>query len=138
MSDVLFPYYERELLFVQKFAQDFARRYPSSAGRLLLDGGRSADPHIERLIESFALLAGRVQHKLDDEFPELTDALLSVLYPHYLAPIPSMAIAQFDVDPNRAGLPDGFRIEAHSVLRTQPINDLPCRYRTCYPVTLWP
>ncbi len=138
MSEVLFPYYERELLFVRKFAQDFARRYPAAAGRLLLDGGRSADPHIERLIESFALLTARVQHKLDDEFPELTDALLSVLYPHYLSPIPSMAIVQFDVDPNRAGLPDGFRIEPQSLLRTQPINDLRCKYRTCYPVTLWP
>ena len=87
MSEALFPYYERELLFVRRFAQDFARRYPASAGRLLLDAGRSADPHIERLIESFALLTARVQHKLDDEFPELTDALLSVLYPHYLAPM---------------------------------------------------
>src|ERR1700722_17164686 len=116
MSEVLFPYYERELLFVRKFAQEFARRYPAAAGRLMLDGGRSADPHIERLIESFAPLTGRVQHKLDDEFPELTDALLSVLYPHYLSPIPSMAIVQFDVDPNRAKLPGGFAIEQHSKL----------------------
>ena len=47
---------------------------------------------VARLIESFALLTGRVHQKLDDEFPELTAAMLGVLYPHYLAPIPSMAI----------------------------------------------
>ena len=57
---------------------------------MLLEPTSSGDPHIERMIESFALLSGRIHHKLDDEFPELTDALLSVLYPHYLAPIPSM------------------------------------------------
>src|SRR6266404_676256 len=103
MSETLYSYYERELLFIRQLSQDFARQYPGAAGRLLLEpsDGRSTDPHVERLIESFALLTGRIQHKLDDEFPELTDALLSVLYPHYLAPIQSMSILQFDLDPGR-------------------------------------
>src|SRR5262245_53696887 len=138
MSATLFPYYERELLFLRQFAQEFARQYPAAAGRLLLEPNRSADPHVERLIESFALLARRVPHKLDDEFPELTDALLGVLYPHYLAPVPSMATVQFELDPGRAQLPDGFRIDRHSRLATAPVRDLPCKFRTCYPVTLWP
>ena len=92
MSDTLFPYYERELIFIRQFAQEFAARYPAAAGRLLLEPNRSGDPHVERMIESFALLAGRIHHKLDDEFPELTEALLGVLYPHYLAPVPSMSL----------------------------------------------
>ncbi len=138
MSEALYPYYERELLFIRQLAQEFARRYPAAAGRLLLEPNRSADPHVERLIEAFALLSGRIQHKLDDEFPELTDALLSVLYPHYLAPIPSMAIIQFEVDVERTQLPDGFLIDRHSRLHTRPVGDLPCKFRTCYPVKLWP
>lgn len=138
MSETLYPYYERELVFLRQQAQEFARQYPSAAGRLLLEPSRSGDPHIERLIESFALLAARVHHKLDDEFPELTEALLGVLYPHYLAPIPSMAIVQFVPDAARAPMPNGFLIERNSRLRTQPIGDLPCKFRTCYPVTLWP
>lgn len=138
MSDLLFPYYERELLFVRQLSQEFAKLYPAAAGRLLLEANRSVDPHVERLIESFALLAARIHHKLDDEFPELTDALLSVLYPHYLAPIPSMAIVQFDLDFGRAQLPNGFLIDRNSRLHTQPVGDLPCRFRSCYPVTLWP
>src|SRR5437764_654409 len=137
MSDELFPYYERELLFIRQLAQEFSRQYPGTAGRLLLEPNRSADPHVERLIESFALLAGRVHHKLDDEFPELTDALLGVLYPHYLAPIPSMAIVQFVLDATSA-LPNGFLIDRHSILHTQAIDGLACRFRTGYPVTLWP
>ncbi len=138
MSASLYPYYERELLFIRQFAQEFAKQYPATANRLLLEPGASSDPHTERLIESFALLTARVHHKLDDEFPELTDALLTVLYPHYLSPIPSMAIVEFVVDAARAGLPDGFRLERNSLLRTNPVNDLPCKYRTSYPVTLWP
>lgn len=138
MSATLYPYYERELLFIRQLAQEFAKQYPAAAGRLLLEPNRSTDPHVERLIESFAILAGRIHHKLDDEFPELTDALLNVLYPHYLAPIPSMAILQFDLDAGRAQLPNGFLIDKHSRLHTQPVGDLPCKFRTGYPVTLWP
>jgi type VI secretion system protein ImpG len=138
MSDELFPYYERELLFIRQLSQEFAREYPAAAGRLLLEPNRSADPHVERLIEAFALLAGRIHHKLDDEFPELTEALLSVLYPHFLAPVPSLGVLQFGLDATRGELPDGFAIPRGSRLRTQPINGLPCKFQTCYPTTLWP
>jgi type VI secretion system protein ImpG len=138
MSESLFPYYERELLFIRQLTQEFARQYPGAGGRLLLEPNRSADPHVERVIESFALLAGRIQHKLDDEFPELTDALLSVLYPHFLAPVPSQGIVQFELDGSRAQLPQGFLIERGSLLHTQPVANLPCKFRTAYPVMLWP
>jgi type VI secretion system protein ImpG len=138
MSESLYRYYERELLFIRQSSQDFARQYPAAAGRLLLEPNRSIDPHVERLIEAFALVAARVRHKIDDDFPELTDALLGVLYPHYLAPIPSLAIAQFVANAAQVPLNEGFRIERGSRLHTQPVNNVPCKFRTCYPVTLWP
>lgn len=40
MSDELFPYYERELLFIRQLSQEFAREYPAAAGRLLLEPNR--------------------------------------------------------------------------------------------------
>lgn len=138
MSDALFPYYEGELLFIREMAKEFARQYPAAASRLLLEQGRSVDPHVERLIESFALLSGRVRAKLDDEFPELTDALLNVLYPHYLTPIPSLAMVQFDLDLVRSKPADGYKIPKGSLLQTQAVGDVRCKYRTCYPTTLWP
>jgi type VI secretion system protein ImpG len=138
MSETLYPYYERELTFIRQFAQEFQRLYPATAGRLLLEANRCNDPHVERMIESFALLTGRIQHKIDDDFPELTNAMLAVLYPHYLAPIPSMAIVQFVLDAERARSPEGFAIARHSRMSTRPVRDLPCRYRTGYPVHLWP
>ena len=138
MSETLFPYYEGELLFIREMAREFAAQYPAAAGRLMLEHGRSADPHVERLIESFALLSARVRHKIDDEFPELTDALLNVLYPHYLAPIPSFGMLQLDLDAVRAKPVNGLTLPAGSMLHTQRVGDIPCKYRTAYPVTLWP
>jgi len=139
MSETLYPYYERELAFIRHIAQDFARQYPNVASRLGLEQDVSTDPHVERLIQAFALVAGRIHHKIDDEFPELTDALLTVLYPHYLAPFPSTAIVEFVLDPARAELPEGFPIPRHSRLHiAQAVRGVKCRYRTAYPVTLWP
>ena len=137
MSEALYPYYEAELYFIRKLAQEFARKYPAAAARLQLEPDRSADPHVERLIEAFALLSARVRHKLHDEFPELTDALLSVLYPHALAPIPSIAVVQFQLDPARA-TPEGVKVPAGSPLHTARIGAMVCKYRTCYPLALWP
>src|SRR5215469_9676619 len=106
MRAELLPYYERELKFIRQMGAEFAAKYPKVAGRLLLHPDTCDDPHVERLIEAFALLAGRIHHKLDDEFPEITEALLDVLYPHYLRPVPSQAIAQFQISPSQT-TPEG-------------------------------
>lgn len=138
MDDELHRYYERELTYVFRQAQEFARQYPTTAGRLLLEESRSNDPHVERIIESFALLTGRIRKKLDDDFPQVTDALLGVLYPHYLAPIPSLAVAQFELDPSRGALPEGFILPRGSELLTQPVDGVRCTFRTAYEARLWP
>jgi len=119
---------------------EFARDRPKIAERLLLnqETGASLDPHVERLIEGFAFLTARIRLKLDDEFPELTESLLETLYPHYLAPIPSMAIIEFDVDAERGNLPEGHTIERGSNLHTQEFDGVRCQYRTTTPVTLRP
>lgn len=137
MSQSLYQYYEEQLHFFRRQGQQFARRHPAAAGRLQLEATRSVDPHVERLIESFAFLTGRIQKKLDDDFPELTDALLNVLYPHYLAPIPSLATIQMTPQPANTQ-PTGLPIGRHSRLYTTRVQDVACQFRTCYPVTLWP
>lgn len=138
MKSDLYRYYERELYFVRRLAEEFGKQYPAAAGRLFLKEGNSQDPHVERLIQAFAFLTGRVQLKLNDEFPELTEALFNILYPHYLAPIPSLATVQFAVDPERAPPPTGLRVDRHTMVRSPPVGDVNCDFRTCYPVTLWP
>ena len=138
MSRELWPFYDQELRFLQEQARDFGREYPKEAGFLRLEAtGRSTDPHVERMMQGFALLAARIRQKLDDDFPELTDALFSLLYPHYLAPLPSMLIAQFLPNPG-ADLTGGLTIPRHTLFRTTPINGIECEYRSVYPNRLWP
>ncbi len=138
MISELLPYYERELIFIRKMASEFAQRYPERAGALKLTRNGCEDPHVERMIEAFALIAGRIQRKLDDEFPEITQALLDILYPHFLRPVPSMAIAQFEVDPEQSKVTSGHVIPHGSITYTEPIAGVQCRFRTVYPTRLWP
>ena len=135
MSDTLLPYYNRELDALRRLAAEFADLNPKIAGRLRLSKDTVDDPHVARLLEGVAFLAARVHHRIDDEFPELTDALLAVLYPHYLAPMPSVAIAQFAPSPSLTGaarLPSGLAID------TEMVRGETCRFRTAYPLALWP
>jgi type VI secretion system protein ImpG len=136
MRDELLGYYERELVFLRQMGAEFAQKYPKIASRLLLETDRCEDPHVERLIEAFAFLAGRVHLKVDDEFPEITESFLNILYPHYLAPIPSMSIVQFT--PKEGNLTTGFPIPRGTGLYSRPIQGTPCRFRTGYDTTLWP
>ncbi|MBO0720387.1 MAG: type VI secretion system baseplate subunit TssF, partial [Blastocatellia bacterium] len=138
MRDELLGYYERELIFLRQIGAEFAAKYPKIAGRLMLEPDKCEDPHVERMIEAFAFLAGRIHLKLDDELPEVTEAYLNVLYPHYLAPIPSMSIARFSLDPDQGKLTTAYQIERGTILYSRPIQGTPCRFRTAYPVTLWP
>ena len=137
MSTTFYRCYEQELRFIRQMATQFAEHYPATAGRLRLESGRSVDPHVERMIEAVSFLTARIQHKLDDDLPEMTDALLGMMYPHFLAPIPSLSVVQFVPDPANA-LPTGLEIKRHSRLHTQRMRDIACLFRTCYDVTLWP
>lgn len=134
----LLPYYERELTFLRRLSHDFAKRYPKIANRLLLSGETCEDPHIERLIESFAFLTGRIHKKLDDDFPEITDSLLQVVYPQYLRPFPSVSIAHFDCGNGAAQLTKPVRIERNTILHTRPVKGVTCRFNTSYEVDIWP
>jgi len=138
MSDELLPYYHRELAFIRRLGAEFAAAHPKIAGRLRLSPDAAEDPHVERLIEAFAYLNARTRHKLDDDFPEISDALLGVLYPHYQAPIPAMAVARFVLDRGQGDLTTGYTIPRHAMLETDPVDGEPCRFRTCYPTTVWP
>ena len=135
MSDELLPYYERELGYLRHLGAEFARHHPKIAGRLRMSGDAIEDPHVSRLIESVAFLNARVRRKLDDGFPELVDALLDVLHPQFLAPIPSMAIVRFDGDPEATA---PYLVARDTMLETDPVHGPPCRFKTGYPTQVWP
>lgn len=138
MSDDLLHYYERELSFVRKTGAEFAQRYPKIAARLQLEPTKSDDPHVERLIEGFALLAARVQHRIDEDAPEISEALLSLLYPQHVRPIPSMSLVEFQLDPSQGQLTSGYRLPRGTRLASRPVSGAVCRFRTSYDTTVWP
>lgn len=136
MEDLL-PYYERELGIFRQYSRKFAQRYPKTAGQLLIAGEASEDPHIERLIQSFAFLTARVSKRLDSDYPQFTESLLESLYPHYLRPLPSYSVVQMSNAEQANGdsvaiLPRG------TMLHSAPIGGVRCRFKTVYDVTLAP
>lgn len=138
MLEDLLPYYERELTYLRELSGEFAQRYPKIARRLSLEGDQSEDPHVERIIEAFAFLTARIHRKLDDEFPEITEAFMQVLYPHYTRPFPSCTILQFETDPHKAEIATRYTIPRHHPAISPPVGGMPCRFRTCYDVDLYP
>ncbi|QWV98602.1 type VI secretion system baseplate subunit TssF [Geomonas nitrogeniifigens] len=137
MPDNILNYFERELSYLRDMGSCFARKYPKVAGRLLLEPGKCEDPHTERLIEAFAFLCARIQCKIDDGLPEITQALLQVVYPQLTAPIPSCAVVKFA--PLFRNVPQGgYEIAKGTPLFSKPVDGVPCQFRTAYPVVLRP
>ncbi|MFM8332893.1 MAG: type VI secretion system baseplate subunit TssF, partial [Candidatus Methylumidiphilus sp.] len=140
MDPQLKEYYERELRHLRGIAGEFAAEFPKIASRLALDSFECADPYVERLLEGYAFLAARVQLKVDAEFPRFTEHLLEFIYPHYLAPTPSMTVVQMQPDPSEGSLAEGVTIPRDTILHSQigKGEQTACEYRTAHEVTLWP
>ena len=140
MDPRLLRYYNRELQHIREMGAEFAEEFPKIAGRLGMEGLECADPYVERLLEGFGFLAARVQLRLDAEFPRFTQHLLELVYPHYLAPTPSMAVVQLEPDLSEGSLAEGFLVPRQTTLlsRLGKGEQTSCEYRTAHDVTLWP
>ncbi|HKE46315.1 MAG TPA: type VI secretion system baseplate subunit TssF [Steroidobacteraceae bacterium] len=140
MDPRVLEYYNRELQYLRDMGAEFARTYPRIAARLGLDGLECGDPYVERLLEGFAFLSARVQLKLDARQPQFTQHLIEMVYPHFLAPVPSCAIAEFQPELKEDALHSGVAIRRGSSLRTLLAKGehTACEFRTAHDVTLWP
>lgn len=131
--DELFAQYERELVTLRQLCREYAERYPKVAAKLQLGGEACDDPHVERLIQSVALLCARVSKRLDDAYPQFTEALLNLLFPHYLRPFPSCAIVRF-LPPAPSATATG-TIPRGTLLESAPVRGVHCSFQTAYDVT---
>ncbi len=140
MDPRLLRLYESELAFMRDMGGEFASEFPKIAGRLGLANTEVQDPYVERLLEGFAFLTARVQLKMEAEFPTFTQSLLQMVYPHYLAPTPAMAIVRFQPDAALRSMPEGVLLpagtELRSVLGTEDQTN--CEFRTAHAVQLLP
>ncbi|HYV30778.1 MAG TPA: type VI secretion system baseplate subunit TssF, partial [Candidatus Binatia bacterium] len=143
MDERLLEHYNKELRHLREMAGEFAREFPKIAGRLALDKDARdicPDPYVERLLEGFAWLSARVHLKLDAEFPRFTQSLLETVYPHYLCPIPSMAVVRFDPEEKDAALASGLVLKRGTLLRSSigKGERTACSFQTAHDVRLLP
>ncbi|QPF75638.1 type VI secretion system baseplate subunit TssF [Roseateles sp. DAIF2] len=140
MDPRLLRHYNDELTHLREVGAEFARDFPKIAARLGMEDAEVADPYVERLLEGFAFLSARVQLKLDSEHPRLISHLLESIYPNFLAPVPSMMVARFGIDPTDPNLSRGHVVPRGSVLQSSLPRgqDTRCEFRTAHAVTLWP
>jgi type VI secretion system protein ImpG len=140
MNPRFLRYYSQELQHLRESGGEFAQDYPKIAGRLGLDSFECADPYVERLLEGFSFLAARVQLKIDAEFPRFTQHLSELVYPHFLAPTPSMAVVQLQPDLSNPSLKSGFLVPRGSAMRSVlgKGDNTACEYRSAHDLTMWP
>ena len=140
MNPRFLRYYSQELQHLREVGGEFAQDFPKIAGRLGLDAFECADPYVERLLEGFSFMAARVQMKIDGEFPRFTQHLSELVYPHFLAPTPSMAVVQLQPDLSNPALQKGFVVPRGSAMRSVlgKGDNTACEYRTAHDLTLWP
>jgi type VI secretion system protein ImpG len=122
-------YYLDELTYLRDLGDEFARENPSLAPFI---SRQSNDPDVERLLEAFAFLSGRLRQKLDDEFPELSHSLIQVLWPHYLRPMPACSIVEYSVAGRPLVVPKGTELNA------RPIDGTRCTFRSAFAAEVRP
>ena len=138
MSDDILEYYRRELSYLRTQSADFAERYPKVAQRLVLNGGESADPHTERLIESVAFLTARVHRDLDRDFPTIAGAMLDNLCPSLTQPVPAMTVVRMTLDSSQGKVMAGMPVVRGAMLTTTAATGENCRFQVAWNTTLWP
>lgn len=133
-----YDYFQHELAFLRHSGQRFAERHPKIAKRLDFKGTESQDPHVERLLQSFAFLTGRLQQEIDRNYPLLSTAILETLYPQFTAPAPSCATVHFNYTELSGKITEKFVIPKGTTLYDQKIEGHPIFFQTAYETTIYP
>lgn len=138
MDDLTLRYFDAEMRYLREAAKAFAQAHPDRAAMLDLDKAGTPDPYVERLFEGFAFSVGRLREKIDDDLPELTEGLVSMLWPHYLRTIPSLSIVA--LTPTLPAMKMAETVPAGFEISSRPLGpkNTVCRYRTTRDLTLNP
>lgn len=134
----MLDYYQQEMIYLQRSGARFAAQYPKIAENLSISSRGSSDPHVQRLLESFAFLTGRLQKEVDNRYIQFTNTLLGVLYPQFASPFPSASIASFRLSPHLGKSTAGYVVPRGTSLFSEAQEKKICRFQTAYPVELWP
>lgn len=138
MEDLTLRYYDAEMRYLREAAKEFADAHPDRAAMLDLDKAGTPDPFVERLFEGFAFSMGRLREKIDDDLPELTEGVVSMLWPHYLRTIPSLSVVAFS--PALQAMKMAEKVAPGLEVYSRPVGpkNTVCRYRTTREMMLNP
>jgi type VI secretion system protein ImpG len=117
-------YYQEHLAFLAHGGKRLAEAFPRAAERL---AAQALDPDVERLLEGIAYITGSIEEKHDRSLPEVCQLVFDTLFPHYLTPLPSTGVVQFEGS-------QPVLVTAGSPLESDPVAGTPCRFRTIYDV----
>lgn len=138
MDDLTLRYFDAEMRYLREAGKEFAQTHPDRAATLDLDKAGTPDPYVERLFEGFAFSMGRLRQKIDDDLPELTESLVSMLWPHYLRTIPSLSVVA--LTPQLSAMKMAEIVPAGLEISSRPVGpkNTVCRYRTTRDMPLNP
>ncbi len=131
IDEQLFQAYLTELEAMRTHGRDFAERFPEVASRLDIGPRESRDAHVERVVESSAFLAARLRRMMAENATELPLAVLAVLAPALIEPVPSMAILRFAEGNEEETVPARSRFDAQ-------LGGAPVCFSTVSPLTIRP
>ncbi len=126
-------YYLQELSTLRQMGREFSRKNPGLSPYLAKEG---QDPDVERLLEGFAFLTGRLRQQFDEELPEVAHNLAQLLWPNYIRPVPSYSIIAYEPLREAPGVqvvPRGTE-----VVSDPSEHGVACKFRTCYDTTVQP
>ena len=138
MIEELLPYYEKQLQEFGQQSHEFAQKYPKIAQRLSLNQEQIDDPHIERLIQAFSLIAARIDKKLADSYEVFTHSLFQVMFPQYLKPFPACSVVSFEDLNKIKKLTEVHEIPKATSLKSRSFKGVQCEFSTTQPVRLLP
>ncbi|MFP3503853.1 type VI secretion system baseplate subunit TssF [Burkholderia sp. SIMBA_062] len=140
MNPHLLDAYNRELLYFKELMEEFAHAHPKIARRLGMHAGEIGDPFVERLVQAASFTTARLQLQLDAEFPLFTGRLLETVYPNYVAPTPSIAVARLFPDEQEGNLLEGFCVPRGTAFasRVPDGERTSCTFRSGLDVTVYP
>ena len=151
-SNKLVDYFKLEMQEFREEATRFGQDYPKIASELQMSQGKSRDPHIEHLVQSFAWMTSRLRYRLDRSQELIPQILLQRLCPNLISSVPSMSIAEVKVKSDGADFSKGQRLKKHRQVychvgnknqthnnKQRKNNSAPeVRFRTGFDTTLWP
>lgn len=126
-------YFQDELDFLRRTGAEFAQLYPGLSNYL---SERSTDPDVERLLEGFAFLTGRLREKIDDQLPEMTQSVLMLLWPNFLRPVPSMSIVE--LAPVAGSINEAHIVPSGVSVHSAPVDGTICKFRTASDLKVYP